>query len=519
MTDQPQAVDLKDHLHLGVDHIYAGLDRKRGCRPYFRFQLVQNPVWAQHESGDTPHVVGRFLDALSRCARIIDMPQDEEADKDLASLLYASLVGNNGFAWDDMAMTPGKAPYDRPLAVMHHQREVLLGLIALASWKNEERALHLAQQLVQVMEQATRETRGYPGSALSEQGWVAPRQDGSYSPANDSGRTLGALVRYYRMTADSMALEVARRFADYNREVCFTQEGQLTPLAGTHLHSIEGTITGLIDFGLLINDRSYLDFAKRIYDVGLVAWRTSYGWAKESRKNEWGRGEANNTTDFIEAALLLGQAGYPQYYEDAERFLRNGLLPCQLIDVNWIQDNEGLEDTWERAYRDLRRRARGGFCFATPNDFHSYNTDLTGGALQGICESWAAIFSEDQTGVRVNLLLNKESESLSLRSYLPNEGRLEIHMHKNRHLWVRLPSWLKTEKIRLRVDRETAPLQLQAPYLFLPALKAGTAIEITFPLARQSMTEQVIDRSFQVEWLGDTVVSISPRGIIAPRYG
>ena len=55
-------------------------------------------------------------------------------------------------------------------------------------------------------------------------------------------------------------------------------------------------------------------------------FRSSYGWVKEFIWAPWlaeplqaagyagfdiNRGEANNTGDLIEAALLLGQAGYP----------------------------------------------------------------------------------------------------------------------------------------------------------------------------------------------------------------
>ena len=48
------------------------------------------------------------------------------------------------------------------------------------------------------------------------------------------------------------------------------------------------------------------------------------------------RGEANNTGDLIEAALLLGDAGYSRYFEDADRMLRNHLLASQVVDTSWV---------------------------------------------------------------------------------------------------------------------------------------------------------------------------------------
>ena len=49
------------------------------------------------------------------------------------------------------------------------------------------------------------------------------------------------------------------------------------------------------------------------------------------------RGEANNTGDILETALILGRWGYTEAYDDAERILRGHLLPSQLRDISWIE--------------------------------------------------------------------------------------------------------------------------------------------------------------------------------------
>ena len=76
-----------------------------------------------------------------------------------------------------------------------------------------------------------------------------------------------------------------------------------------------------------------------------------------------------------------------------------------------------MENTDKRAYEGLRQRARGAFCFGEPNGFHSYNSDLTGAALQGIAAAWEHIITcEDNGNVRVNLLLSREHEALNVIS-------------------------------------------------------------------------------------------------------
>ena len=140
-------------------------------------------------------------------------------------------------------------------------------------------------------------------------------------------------------------------------------------------------------------------------------------WVKESVNAKYGRGEANCTADLIEAACLLGASGYSSYFEDAERMLRNHLLASQMDDLSWVVENEGMANTEKRAHEGLRRRARGAFCFGEPNGFHSYNSDLTGAALQGIAAAWEHIITcEDNGNVRINLLLSREHEAVSVTS-------------------------------------------------------------------------------------------------------
>ena len=363
--------DLRSYMLLGVRHIYrSAINRDRGCLPYVRFNLTEEPTWARHEYWGSPHMVGRFLDALAVCSPILELPPDREAVEGLQRLLHQSVDHPSGLAFDTL---PG--PDGKRTAALHHSREVLLGLLGLRQWQGSEPSIHLARRFVRRLEEVTRDTGSFPSDKYSEEGWIS-------SPTRKlnqtSGRLIGALVKYFRATGDSVAVELARRFAAVNIENCFTSEGELTPDAGEHLHSSEGTMASLIDLGLLTGEQQYLKMGRLLYDVGLRRWRTSWGWAKESRNDQPGRGEANNTGDFVEAALLLGRSGHPRYFQDAERMIRNGLLASQVVATDWIPQSS-LADTRDYAYARIRDRARGAFAFTLPNAYHSYNTDLMGG--------------------------------------------------------------------------------------------------------------------------------------------
>ncbi len=511
-----KAIDLRLPIRLGVEHIYQGAtNRRRGCLPLVRWNLTQSPAWARHEYWSSPHVVGRFLDALAVSAAIIDLPADEEVVEGLRQLLHDCLDNPTGFAFRSLSNPKSK----HRESAMADCREVLLALTGLMEWRGCDRSRDLARRFVRTIEAATRDRGTFPAEVLVDTGWVAHPADENYPNAN-SGRLIGALVKYYRVSRDPVALDLAVRFAEYNLAHTFTPEGELTAAAGKHLHSTEGTVAAIIDLGILTKQADYIEIGKRLYDVGLRRWRTSFGWAKEVRDQKPGRGEANNTGDLIEAALLLGRTGYHEYFGDAERFIRNGLLASQIVNTNWIPEYDGTADTEDYIYSDVRRRARGAFAFTTPNDYHSYNTDLMGGAIQSLCEAWQTILTEDQAGLHVNLLFSKQSENLVLRSYLPEEGRVEVILHQAHTLFVRLPSWLEEETLEVRVNGERRPPIFHHHELFLSDLASSDRVELIFPQARQQTTERApgYDESYHIDWLGDTIMDITPQGEIVQLY-
>ena len=517
-----KAIDLRQFIRLGVEHIYRGaINRKRGCLPLVRFGLTESPSWARHEYWGSPHMVGRFLDALAVSAPIIDLPDDEEAIDGLRKLLFDCLDNPTGFAFDTLPNPEGKRS-----AAMHHCREVLLALTGLMQWQGCDKSRALARQFVRTIEAATRETHTFPASILFEDGWEEKPAEENY-PNTHSGRLIGALVKYYRVTNDPVALDIAMRFAEHNIAHTFTSAGELTELAGTHLHSTEGTVTAIIDLGILTNTAHYIDLGKRLYDVGLRPWRTSFGWAKESRSLSAGRGEANNTGDFIEATLLLGQTRDPnsgefgyEYFSDAERMIRNGLLASQIVNTDWIPAYDGTPDTDDYFHSDVKSRARGAFAFTTPNDYHSYNTDLVGGAVQSLCEAWQAVFTKSRAGLHVNLLFSKESAEVTMRSHLPEEGRLEITLHQAYPLFVRMPSWVPGDELQVLVNGQAYSPGFHRQEICIPGLVPEDKVELIFPQTKQRTTESAAgyDEPYEIDWLGDTIIDISPPGKIARLY-
>ncbi len=499
-----EPVDLRRFMQLGIEHIYHGaIDRRRGCLPFVRFNLTAPPTWCNHEYWGSPHMVGRFLDALALCAEIVDVPEDEEAINGLRKLLHDCLDNPSGLPFDTLPSPDGKMT-----ATMHHCREVLLALVGLGRWRKCERSVALARKLVRTIERVTRETGSFPSQAYRAEGWVKPEPN---ILNTTSGRLIGALVAYHQAMRDDLAVDVAKRLADANIAQTFTPDGELTKAAGTHMHSTEGTMAGLLYLGELTGEKRYAQIGRALYDNGLKRWRTSWGWAKESRRHSPGRGEANNTGDFIESALVLARRTDLAYFADAERFVRNGLLASQVVATDWIRQS-GKRDGENEVHSDLRRRARGAFAFTTPNGYHSYNTDLMGGSLRALCKTYQAIVTSDGDTCRLNMRFGVESPWVTVRSSLPERGCLEVRTHRACTVSVHLPEGVAAGTARATIDGKARPVTLRTGELSVGKMPANATAVFAFELPRRHTRERAPGwkPEFEIDWSADTIVAMEP---------
>jgi len=503
--------DLRPFMRLGIEHIYNGaVDRRFNCMPFVRFNLTDPPTWARHIEWGCPHMVGRFVDALAMCAEVFDFEADPVADRAFRKYLHDCLDNEYTMPFH---ITIRPAPGGARSGWIHNCREVLLGLLGLAEWKGDDGSLELAKRFVRAIDTATRENGRFPSGSISSEGW------GSYSPDQlnmCSGRLIRALLRYYRVTGDELGVELAKRFADTNIRETFTPDGYLKKASGNHLHSTQGTMTGIIDLGILTNNNFYLETGCRLYDHGLAPWRTSWGWAKEYKtyddRSNWHyrSGEANNTGDYIESALLLGQSVY-KGYDDAERFIRNGLLAAQVHDTGWIAQSDE-PDTEETVYSDMRNRAKGAFVFTIPNGYLHYHTDLMGGALQSLAEAYHATIVEENDTTRVNMFFTADSPSVAVESFLPVRGEVRISIKRPTRLHIRIPDWVGMFQLLRNGRTEHSIVMEPDGMLFAGLCQPQDTFTLTFDLEERESIEYApgFEEPYTVRWKGNTITGMSP---------
>ncbi|MFN0169774.1 MAG: hypothetical protein ACKV22_25405 [Bryobacteraceae bacterium] len=503
-------IDLLYHIRLAWNSLLSGLDPTQAHVPYWSCGFKDGNLTGFHHSGawDRCHDVARELHGLTMAEQVIGERTPKSIVDDLSKHLLA--------LFDEADGLPGTLADKTGLRFihLHNIRETTHGLTALIQ-RGDGRAEYWAKRMVRRMRQA-----------LDDKGQIhldrLPKyvEEYNYQPSQE-GRAVDALVRYYRVTTDPVALELAGLLASYALEHCFTAVGALTQAAGNHGHSINALVAGMADLALLRNDGSLLNRVKAAYDVGLPRFNSTFGWSMESLNKFTARGESNNTGDLLRASLLLGRAGFPEYFEVAERILRSHLLSSQITDVRGLSDDPNQK---EDRLRNLASRIRGGFGFPTPNDLLArpdaspYVCDITSGALDALCEVAKAIVTEDAAGLRINLLLDHETKNLRVKSYLSGDGRIDIESDRGRNLLVRIPPWVSPATLRLTLNGVEHPLAFIGRYLLVPAKEARQIVRITFPMPETRTVESIAFERYTIDWRGNQIVAMSPPANYWPMF-
>ena len=533
-VSRPNRPDLGWHIQRAMGYI------ERWAAPLVQVDAVEAIARGHDSFGaeDLAHNVGRAIDGLLKGQAATSRDADPGILDALRSVLFASLQNEVGFPaahcsipnhyFDGFA--PGMA------CASHNVREAVQGLLELHLWDGDARALQLLDRLLETLLRITDSSGHYRPERVAEHpllvSGIGFSDGGMYgdiykAPTQDRGRIIMALTQVYRALGDGRALELADRFARLMRSEAFTEDGRLTHFAGSHTHSITGTVHGLADWGLLAGDRDTLEHARRIMDVGLAPTCSSFGWSVEGawREKVVDRGEVNNTADMVQTALILGCSGWPGFFETAERMIRSHLLPTQ-----WLagQEYHQPRDDPRKPPAELLPDEGGGWGCPAVNDRYGGSRlgilDITQGGIQGL---WAALregLGSDAHCDRINLLFSNAratedaSGPLEVTSLLPEEGRLLIKTGRDRDVWVRRPSWLDVCQTKVRVDGTSTAPRVIGDWIIISSSSAQAGAELTFTIPLREDTEWINHRPYDVVYAGDHIVAMDPKGGCAPMY-
>jgi hypothetical protein len=422
------------------------------------------------------------------------------------------------------------------VAMMHDQNRALLGLTGWYRHAEGERERQMLKGHGDKLVAAFIRTARKQGEAWDMPGMFYSPEKGFYDAARapgKHGRTIMPLIEYGRTTGNSDAIKLAERYANHVLRVSdsfrFDEAGNFKDFGdeALHVHSVGATISGLILLGTELGRRDLVEQGRALYENGLKWIGNEFGWIPESNPNSpvnrrrrmlrQTTCEGCCVTDYIEAALYLARAGYPECWAEAECYVRNHLFESQITTVSWVK-SKGSVDMQPRVLGSSSARSSPNRLFDL---FHPSGPIgcCSEAMVRALHLAWRHGLEETQGAVWVNLLFDRDTPFARLETGLPSKGQVRVTMKRDSDLYIRVPDWARAT-LSYQPAEIAASAAWKGPFQRLPALKKGQTVEMNFRLlcSSREWLHSIMGITYRSEWLGDTVVSISPRGNCFPLY-
>ncbi len=375
-------------------------------------------------------------------------------------------------------------------------------------------------RLVQTLVQACRATGYKPALVLAGKMVNAFRFHGEFY--DDQGRFI-----------DPMPKKSGGQSETYE-----TMGGDLVD-SGGHFHAHSTGLQSMLEYATAAGDRELMEFVNKSYQWAKANAHGSQlvGWFPEAAKPAWKTCETCCTSDMIALAMALSAAGLGDYWDDADRWIRNQFAEQQMTRVDWIgRVSESLQKTPVESNMRAERvpeRVLGAFTgYTFGNDYGITEGPpnlptgtagcCIGNAARTLYYIWESILDDEGGRLRVNLLLNRASKRADVYSHIPYEGRVDVKIKQPcKNVLVRVPEWIKPNsgEVSGKINGASHDLKWEGRHVNAGAGKPGDVITITFPISERVVAKEKIGvGEFTYIIKGNTVVSVSPPGKFYPLF-
>jgi hypothetical protein len=374
------------------------------------------------------------------------------------------------------------------------------------------------------------------------------------------GRLIQAPANYYKFTGYEPAKTLARKLINcvIDHSKTFDSEGRFLNdgseieqgRGGPHFHCRTFMLMSILDYVVATGDNpGYTDFVRKSYEWAREQGNPTVGFFPEWLSPDEKFSETCEVADMVALSIKLSQAGAGDYWEDAEKWIRNQYSENQLTRIDCIYAAAGrLEQTpvtlamimWDGDYKTIPpgtlsydrvlERNMGGFAgWPSPNDWLNDGKEAargfmhccTGNASRTLYYIWENMVDFKEGVLKVNLLLNRASRWADVYSYLPYEGQVRVTIKQPcTDVLIRMPNWVEREdsKVVCLVDNKPSRFKWQGRYIDVGACKPGQRIQVTFPIETRTVKETIAGREYTLVIRGNTVCSIDPPGKYCPLY-
>jgi hypothetical protein len=338
------------------------------------------------------------------------------------------------------------------------------------------------------------ETGEGPVAALGDVGQVFDSLTGD-AAANMVCWMPQAAATWYKVTGNKDALALARGLSRYlyQDEVFFDRKKKRFHNYGTFFtHSMNS----ICSYALVARDNEMIDWVRLGLDQFLEQ--------NDADRTGMMMMHACDYADMLQVMCMLSRSGHGDYWEELDRWIRNGFDWRQITreDVGrmnhrpitrmgdptttatlsslayWVKGELPLNKDWPHLLQpeDANERVRGacggaGCC----------QGNLTRAAY--LC--WDSILeAESGDRLKVNLLLNRASPWADLNSWIPFEGKAVINLKRPmKQVLARIPQWVDKTQLVCRVNGKQIQLNwVERNYLSAGPMKGGDEIMLEFPI-------------------------------------
>lgn len=517
----------KDYAELSVHFLTNMVDKKRNFLPYWLIDLECEPARAQHCRCDDAEICASWAEALLLLQEFTSNPDTDAVLKGLTEITM------EGFHEDGLHYNSPYPWTDHIFASMHEQAYIASFLTTWYERKKSPVAKEKMDQLVSGLlkiankkELVTfwggtykqpRKSYFFTGDAIYDGiGWDLTKTRGSGEEATRNHPMVGALTKYYELTGNKEALDLAEGLINYSviESHYFSYKGEF---AG-HVHTHLWIAIGLARLARITGNETYKTLVRDIYEYGKKI-SSSFGFVPEfGHFNHPGHitSESCCIKDMIELAYEMIRLGYDEW-DLIDRFARNQLVENQMQNGDFLSTDNTLEDTDEETFQNMNTRIVGGFTgHAEPNSIPITNRRALAGCCSGIAPQahhlvWEMAVTKEDNIVYVNLPIDKETDEISVNCEYPNEGKMTVMVKLDCSLRIRIPEWAG-QRISVKINGVSVPLFWDKNYLNLECAKEGDQIIITHELQTIERTELVAGTEYTVWWRGSHVVKMLPEG-------
>ena len=130
---------------------------------------------------------------------------------------------------------------------------------------------------------------------------------------------------------------------EYEKELKLVEHGAKGLRLGGHGHGHGIALLSVLDYGLALGDRDLLAFSKASYKWAknpgsIYGVSTLVGWFPEWFVPGYPSCESCTIGDMLGIGLKLTAAGFGDYWDDADRWVRNHFVEQQLTSVDWVYE-------------------------------------------------------------------------------------------------------------------------------------------------------------------------------------